>query len=170
DGSAPEGPKPASAAVVQQNAAVLDALPFADAQDFDDARRGFIGTIEDAHIVGETGRVVWTMKTYGFQRNEAAPPTVNPSLWRQARLNTTHGLFEVVPGVYQVRGFDIANMTLIEGQAGVIIVDALTTTETAREALALYRRHRGDRPVSGVIYTHTHVDHWGGAAGVVEAN
>lgn len=170
EGSAPARPKPASAAVVRQNAAVLDALPFGDTQDFEDARRGFLGTIEDAHIVGETGRVVWTMKTYDFQRDEVAPPTVNPSLWRQARLNTIHGLFEVVPGVYQVRGFDIANMTLIEGQAGVIIVDALTTTETAREALALYRRHRGDRPVTGVIYTHTHVDHWGGAAGVVEAN
>jgi alkyl sulfatase BDS1-like metallo-beta-lactamase superfamily hydrolase len=108
------------------------------------------------------------MKTYAFQRDEIAPPTVNPSLWRQARLNTTHGLFEVVPGVYQVRGFDIANMTLIEGQKGVIIADTLTAVEAAREALALYRRHRGDRPVTGIIYTHTHVDHWGGAAGVVD--
>jgi alkyl sulfatase BDS1-like metallo-beta-lactamase superfamily hydrolase len=161
--------KPAADSVVRQNAAVLDALPFADTQDFDDARRGFLGTIEDAHIVGDTGRVVWTMKTYGFQRDETAPPTVNPSLWRQARLNTIHGLFEVVPGIYQVRGFDIANMTLIEGKTGVIIVDTLTGVETARAALALYRQHRGGRPVTGVIYTHTHVDHWGGAAGVVDA-
>jgi len=168
EGSAPEGPKAASAAVVRQNAAVLDALPFGDTRDFDDARRGFLGTIEDAHIIGDTGRTVWTMKTYGFQRKEAAPPTVNPSLWRQARLNTIHGLFEVVPGVYQVRGFDIANMTLVEGEKGVIVIDALTSTETARAALALYRRHRGERPVSGLIYTHTHVDHWGGAAGVVD--
>ena len=168
EGSAPEGPKPASAAVVRQNAAVLDALPFDDTGDFDDARRGFLGTIEDAHIVGDTGRAVWTMKTYGFQREEAAPPTVNPSLWRQARLNTIHGLFEVVPGIYQVRGFDIANMTLVEGKTGVIVVDALTAVETARAALALYRSHRGERPVSGLIYTHTHVDHWGGTAGVVD--
>jgi len=161
--------KPAADSVVRQNAAVLDALPFGDTQDFDDARRGFLGTIEDAHIVGDTGRVVWTMKTYGFQRDEIAPPTVHPSLWRQARLNTNHGLFEVVPSIYQVRGFDIANMTLIEGKTGVIVVDTLTSVETARAALALYRRHRGDRPVAGVIYTHTHVDHWGGAAGVVDA-
>lgn len=168
EGSAPEGPKPASAAVVRQNAAVLDALPFADTGDFDDARRGFLGTIEDAHIVGDTGRAVWTMKTYSFQREEAAPPTVNPSLWRQARLNTIHGLFEVVTGVYQVRGFDIANMTLVEGKTGVVVIDALTCTETARAALALYRSHRGERPVAGLIYTHTHVDHWGGAAGVVD--
>lgn len=160
--------KPAEESVVRQNAAVLGALPFGDTQDFDDARRGFLGTIEDAHIVGDTGRVVWTMKTYGFQRDETAPPTVNPSLWRQARLNTIHGLFEVVPGIYQVRGFDIANMTLVEGKSGVIVVDTLTGVETARAALALYRRHRGDRPVTGVIYTHTHVDHWGGAAGVIE--
>jgi alkyl sulfatase BDS1-like metallo-beta-lactamase superfamily hydrolase len=169
EGSAREGPKPASASVARQNAAVLGELPFGDAQDFEDARRGFLGTIEDAHIVGDTGRVVWTMRNYDFQRDEAAPPTVNPSLWRQARLNTIHGLFEVVPGVYQVRGFDIANMTLIEGRAGVIVVDTLTGVETARAALALYRQHRGDRPVTGVIYTHTHVDHWGGAAGVVDA-
>ena len=168
EGAAPEGPKPASAAVVRQNAAVLDALPFGDTGDFEDARRGFLGTIEDAHIVGDTGRAVWTMKTYGFQREEAAPPTVNPSLWRQARLNTIHGLFEVVPGVYQVRGFDIANMTLVEGEKGVVVIDALTAVETARAALALYRSHRGERPVSGLIYTHTHVDHWGGAAGVVD--
>ncbi len=160
-------PKPASEHVARQHAAVLDTLPFTDTQDFEDARRGLVGTIEDAHIAGDTGRVVWTMKTYGFQRDEAAPPTVNPSLWRQARLNTIHGLFEVVPGIYQVRGFDIANMTLIEGQSGVIIVDALTAVEAARAALALYRQHRGNRPVTGLIYTHTHVDHWGGALGVV---
>lgn len=169
EGSAPEGPKPASGSVTRQNAAVLRELPFDDTQDFEDARHGFLGTIEDAHIVGPTGRVVWTMRTYGFQRDEAAPPSVNPSLWRQARLNAIHGLFEVVPGIYQVRGFDIANMTLIEGQSGVIVVDTLTGVETARAALALYRQHRGDRPVTGIIYTHTHVDHWGGAAGVVEA-
>jgi len=169
EGSAREGPKPAAASVARQNAAVLDTLPFGDAQDFEDARRGFLGTIDDAHIVGDTGRVAWTMRNYGFQREEAAPPTVNPSLWRQARLNAIHGLFEVVPGIYQVRGFDIANMTLIEGRSGVIVVDTLTAVEAAREALALYRRHRGDRPVTGIIYTHTHVDHWGGALGVVTA-
>jgi len=169
EGAARDGPKPASASVARRNAAVLDQLPFHDKQDFGDARRGFLGTIEDAHIVGEAGRAVWTMRTYEFQRDEAAPESVNPSLWRQARLNTIHGLFEVVPGIYQVRGFDIANMTLVEGRTGVIVVDTLTSVDTARAALALYRQHRGDRPVTGVIFTHTHVDHWGGAAGVVDA-
>ncbi|MFN3744419.1 MAG: alkyl/aryl-sulfatase [Hyphomicrobiaceae bacterium] len=169
EGAASDGPKPPSECVARQNAAVLDALPFSDTQDFEDARRGFLGTIEDAHIVGETGRAVWSMRPYAFQIPETSPPTVNPSLWRQARLNAIHGLFEVVPGLYQVRGFDIANMTLIEGRAGVVIVDALTAIEPARKALALYRRHRGDRPVTGIIYTHTHVDHWGGALGVVTA-
>ena len=170
DGPTSDGPKPASREVAALNAAVLDALPFADTQDFADAARGFIGTIEDAHILGERGRAVWTLKTFKFLDNETAPPTVNPSLWRQARLNMHHGLFEVVPGVYQVRGLDIANMTLIEGTSGVIVVDTLTSIESAREALALYRRHRGERPVTGIIYTHTHVDHWGGALGVITAD
>jgi alkyl sulfatase BDS1-like metallo-beta-lactamase superfamily hydrolase len=169
DGPASDGPKPASEQVAARNAAVLRELPFADTQDFADATRGFIGTIDDAHIVGDRGRVVWTLKTFRFLDSETAPATVNPSLWRQARLNMNHGLFEVVPGVYQVRGFDIANMTLVEGTRGVIVVDALTSIESAREALALYRRHRGERPVTGIVYTHTHVDHWGGAFGVVTA-
>ncbi|MDU3130306.1 MAG: alkyl sulfatase dimerization domain-containing protein, partial [Bradyrhizobium sp.] len=99
---------------------------------------------------------------------EDAPPTVNPSLWRQAKLNMHHGLFEVVPGVYQVRGLDIANMTLIEGETGVIVVDTLTSIEGARAALELYYQHRGVRPVTAVMFTHTHTDHWGGARGVVD--
>ena len=97
-----------------------------------------------------------------------APATVNPSLWRQSRLNMHHGLFEVVPGVYQVRGLDIANMTLIEGDTGVIVVDTLTSIEGARAAMELYFKHRGLRPVAAVIFTHTHTDHWGGARGVLE--
>lgn len=123
DGPASDGPKPASEMVAARNDAVLRELPFDDTQDFADATRGFIGTIEDAHILGDRGRPVWTLKTFRFLDSETAPPTVNPSLWRQARLNMNHGLFEVVPGVYQVRGFDIANMTLDEGREGVIIVE-----------------------------------------------
>ena len=101
-------------------------------------------------------------------REEKAPPTVDPSLWRQSRLNMNHGLFEVVPGVYQVRGLDIANMTLIEGDSGVIVVDTLTSIEGARAAMELYFQHRGKRPVAAVIFTHTHTDHWGGARGVLD--
>jgi alkyl sulfatase BDS1-like metallo-beta-lactamase superfamily hydrolase len=93
---------------------------------------------------------------------------VNPSLWRQSRLNMRHGLFEVVPGVYQVRGLDIANMTLIEGDTGVIVVDTLTSIEGARAAMELYFKHRGRKPVTAVIFSHTHTDHWGGARGVLD--
>jgi alkyl sulfatase BDS1-like metallo-beta-lactamase superfamily hydrolase len=112
--------------------------------------------------------VVWSLEPYGFRSENEAPTTVNPSLWRQSRLNMQHGLFEVVPGVYQVRGLDIANMTLIEGHSGVIVVDTLTSIEGARAAMELYFKHRGSRPVVAVIFTHTHTDHWGGARGVID--
>jgi len=160
-------PKDASPAVIAQHEAMLKALPFDDTADFDDAARGFLGTIENAKITSPQGRVVWSLEPYGFLSEGAAPETVNPSLWRQARLNMQHGLFEVVPGVYQVRGLDIANMTLIEGDHGVIVVDTLTSIEGARAAMELYYRHRGSRPVTAVIFTHTHTDHWGGTRGVL---
>src|SRR5947207_2171030 len=163
-----ETPKEASAAVIAQNAAMLDALPFSDTSDFDDAARGFLGTIENAKITSAQGRVVWSLEPYDFLSAAQAPVTVNPSLWRQSRLNMGHGLFEVVPGVYQVRGLDIANMTLIEGDSGVIVVDTLTSIEGARAALQLYFKHRGQRPVAAVIFSHTHTDHWGGARGVLD--
>src|SRR4051794_7848565 len=163
-----ESPKQASAPVIAQHAATLKALPFADTRDFDDAARGFLGTLENARIAAPQGRVVWSLEPYGFLSAEEAPPTVDPSLWRQAKLNMHHGLFEVVPGVYQVRGLDIANMTLIEGDTGVIVVDTLTSIEGARAALDLYYQHRGIRPVVAVMFTHTHIDHWGGARGVVD--
>ncbi len=165
---ASEAPKEASASVVAQHAATLKALPFSDASDFDDASRGFLGTLEHARIASAQGRVVWSLEPYGFLSDEKAPATVNPSLWRQSRLNMHHGLFEVVPGVYQVRGLDIANMTLIEGERGVIVVDTLTSIEGARAAMELYSRHRGKRTVAAVIFTHTHTDHWGGARGVLD--
>jgi len=163
-----ETPKDASAPVVAQHAATLKALPFSDTRDFDDAARGFLGTVENARIATPQGRVVWSLEPYGFLSSEQAPSTVDPSLWRQSRLNMNHGLFEVVPGVYQVRGLDIANMTLIEGDTGVIVVDTLTSIEGARAAMELYFKHRGLRPVAAVIFTHTHTDHWGGARGVLD--
>jgi len=163
-----EMPKEASASVVKQHAATRASLPFSDTRDFDDAARGFLGTREHARIVSEGGRVVWGLEPYDFLAEQEAPPTVDPSLWRQSRLNMNHGLFEVVPGVYQVRGFDIANMTLIEGESGVVVVDTLTSIEGARAALELYYEHRGKRPVVAVIFTHTHTDHWGGARGVID--
>src|SRR4051812_48576929 len=163
-----EMPKDAAASVVKQHADTRAALPFSDTQDFDDAARGFLGTRDHARITSEAARTVWSLEPYGFLDGENAPPTVDPSLWRQSRLNMNHGLFEVVPGVYQVRGFDIANMTLIEGERGVIVVDTLTSIEGARAAMELYFEHRGSRPVLAVIFTHTHTDHWGGARGVID--
>src|SRR5215813_2781672 len=163
-----ESPKDASPSVVAQQQAVRNALPFSDTADFDDAARGFLGTIESAKIMSSSGRVVWSLEPYGFLSEAEAPATVNPSLWRQSRLNMHHGLFEVVPGVYQVRGLDIANMTLIEGDTGVVVVDTLTSIEGARAAMELYFKHRGQKPVAAVIFTHTHTDHWGGARGVLE--
>jgi alkyl sulfatase BDS1-like metallo-beta-lactamase superfamily hydrolase len=160
-------PKDAHPAVAASNAAMREALPFHDRQDFDDARRGFIDALPDAAFHAEQGHVAWTVEPYGFLASETAPPTVNPSLWRQAQLNMNHGLFEVCDRIYQIRGLDLANMTLIEGDTGVIVVDTLTSIEGARAGLALYRKHRGPRPVVAVIYTHTHGDHWGGARGVV---
>src|ERR1700682_6220479 len=163
-----EAPKEASASVVAQHAAPLEPLPLSDTRDFDEASRGFLGTLENARITSAQGRVVWSLEPYGFLSDAAAPPTVDPSLWRQSRLNMNHGIFEVVPGVYQVRGLDIANMTLIEGERGVIVVDTLTSIEGACAAMELYFQHRGKRPVAAVIFTHTHTDHWGGARGVLD--
>jgi alkyl sulfatase BDS1-like metallo-beta-lactamase superfamily hydrolase len=165
---AKEIPKDASASVVAAQTAMLNALPFSDTRDFDDAARGFMGTIDNARIASPQGRVIWSLEPYAFLAEEEAPPTVNPSLWRQSRLNMNHGLFEVVPGVYQVRGFDIANMTLVEGDTGVIVVDTLTSIEGAQAAMELYFQHRGKRKVSAVIFTHTHTDHYGGACGVLD--
>src|SRR5580698_1740910 len=168
DTVASEKPKDASASVAARQAQILKSLPFSDTRDFDDASRGFLGTLENAEITNPQGRVVWSLEPYGFLSAAEAPATVNPSLWRQSRLNMNHGLFEVVPGVYQVRGLDIANMTLIEGDSGVIVVDTLTSIEGARAAMELYFQHRGRKPVAAVIFSHTHTDHWGGARGVLD--
>ena len=145
------------------------ALDFTDRRDFDDADRGFIATLDPLTIKNEAGRVVWDMETWGFLDDDC-PDTVDPSLWRQARLTSKHGLYEVTKGIYQVRGFDLSNMTLVEGDTGVIVIDPLVSAEVAAAALAFYREHRGDRPVVAVIYTHAHIDHFGGVLGVVDAD
>jgi len=146
-------PQDASAITRALNRAVLDALPLADARDFDDARRGFLGSLPEVEIKNDAGRVVWTLRDYAFLADPEAPPTVNPSLWRQARLNLSHGLFRVTDRIYQVRGFDISNMTLIGGERGLIVIDPLMSTEVARAGLDLYQEHRGRRPVTAVIYS-----------------
>ena len=159
-------PRDADAATVAAQQAVLKSLPFADRADFEDARAGFIATLPDAHVESGGPRPAWSMKPYAFLEAREAPPTVNPSLWRQAQLNTIHGLFKVADGIYQVRGFDIANMTLVEGATGVIVIDPLLTTEAARAALELYYQHRPRKPIIAVIYSHSHADHFGGVKGV----
>jgi alkyl sulfatase BDS1-like metallo-beta-lactamase superfamily hydrolase len=161
-------PKDATGATRDFNSAFVTSLPVDTRIDFDDAARGFIGTIPDARVEASGGRVAWDMAPYAFEADGMPlPDTVNPSLWRQAQLNNKHGLFEVTPGIYQVRGFDISNVTFIEGKSGYIVVDPLTSAEPAAAALALMRKHRGDKPVTAVIYTHSHVDHYGGVRGVM---
>jgi alkyl sulfatase BDS1-like metallo-beta-lactamase superfamily hydrolase len=158
--------KPAHASTVTANARAASELDFSDRRDFDDARRGFVATIPDAHIEADSGGESWSMKRYAFLEGEA-PGTVNPSLWRVSQLNANHGLFKVVERVHQVRGFSLSNVTFLEGDRGVVVIDPLQFTEHARAALALYRQHRGNRPVSAVIYTHSHRDHYGGVRGVI---
>lgn len=157
---------PPHAATLAAHARTRSDLDFSDRQDFADARRGFIATLPDAHIERDEGGVAWSQRPYGFLRGQA-PDTVNPSLWRMAQLNCEHGLYEVCKRIYQVRGFSLANVTFIEGDQGVIVIDPLQFTEHARAALALYRAHRGERPVSAVVYTHSHRDHYGGVRGVI---
>ena len=148
--------KGAELSVEAFNQAVQSQLPFNDRQDFEDAMRGFIATTPDPD----------NPDRWAFLKNEA-PPTVNPSLWRQAQLNATNGLFKVADGVYQVRGFSQANMTIVEGATGLIVIDTLSTPGAAHEALELYFAHRPRKPVVAVIYSHSHPDHYSGASGVV---
>jgi alkyl sulfatase BDS1-like metallo-beta-lactamase superfamily hydrolase len=163
-----EIPAPVTRGIVDANAAVRMRLPFANTEDFEDARRGWIGSLSDPVVRATDGRVVWDADAYAFLDAEC-PDTVNPSLWRQGQLASIHGLFEVAEGIYQVRGLDLSIMTIVEGDAGVLVIDPLISTECAAAALALYREHRGDRPVTGLLYTHSHADHFGGARGVVSA-
>ncbi|MFC7987648.1 alkyl/aryl-sulfatase [Streptomyces sp. NPDC057336] len=158
-------PKGAQPSISRQQTEMRDRLPFSDSQDCEDARRGLIARRTPNAVLGADGAVVWDNDTYSFLAGEA-PDTVNPSLWRQSRLVAEQGLFEVVDGIYQVRGLDLSNITFIEGTTGVLVIDPLISTETAAAALALYREHRGERPVTGVLYTHSHVDHFGGVKGV----
>ena len=143
---------------------------YADRTDFDNAERGLIAVLEPAQVLAEDARVVYDAAGFAAVTSGDCPDTVNPSLWRQAQLTAVHGLFEVTGGIYQLRGYDLSNMTLVEGDEGVIVIDPLVSAECAAAGLALYREHRGDRPVTAVIYTHSHIDHFGGVLGVVDAN
>lgn len=164
---AADGPVAPSVQTAASNAAVLQTLPFSDRTDFESVSKGLIapfkGQIKDA-----AGKVIWNVNAYDFLAKDKTPESVNPSLWRLAQLNAHAGLFEVSPKLYQVRGLDLANMTIIEGDDGLIIIDPLTMAETARTALDLYYGNRPRKPVVAVIYSHTHVDHFGGVRGVID--
>jgi linear primary-alkylsulfatase len=135
-------------------------------RDFEEARRGLVAPFDPPVVADERGRAVWDLRPYEFLDGEP-PETADPNLWRQAQLMRIAGLFELAPGLYQLRGFDLSNMHVVEGERGVVVIDPLISAETAAAALALYREQRGDRPVTGLVYTHSHVDHFGGARGVV---
>jgi len=141
-------------------------LPIEDQEDFDNARRGLIAQDSDLSVQHKDGHKIWSMPDYSFVKGKAAN-SVNPSLWRQETLNNIHGLFEVVPGIYQLRGFDLANMTLIKGDNSWIIVDPLTSSETASKAFSFAMQHLERKPVSAVLFTHSHIDHFGGINGIL---
>ncbi len=155
----------AEAATLRANELMAQEFKLDDPQDFEDARRGFVARPE-GKVLGTDGAVLIDFDAFKFVDGKA-PPTVNPSLWRHAILNAQIGLFKVTDGIYQLRGFDIANMTLIEGKTGWIVVDPLTARESSSAALAFARKHLGDKPVSAIVFTHSHADHFGGVLGVV---
>lgn len=158
-------PSQASTTTQKANHAVSAQLPFQDKTDFEQANKGLIARPDALEVISERGKLLWRMADYAFLDGEAAD-TVNPSLWRQAQLNAIHGLFEVSPGIYQLRGFDISNMTLIEGEHGWIVVDPLTAKESAKVAIDFAMQHLPQKPISAIIFTHSHIDHFGGVLGL----
>lgn len=155
-------PKPATIHTAERNAAAYSSRDHAD---FERAQRGWMAAIEDGRVVNHQGRRVWDISNYAFLA-EDTPDTVNPNLWRHAQLNAHHGLFEVADGVWQVRGYDLSNITFVRGEKGWIVIDPLTVEHTARASYNLISEHLGVRPVTAVIYTHSHADHFGGVLGV----
>jgi len=163
-------PKEATSATIQANNALYQKLPFADRTDFANAHKGFIAPLPQNIIKGEKGNVIWDPAKYAFvKEGERAPATVNPSLWRQSQLINIGGLYQVTDGVYQIRNLDLSNMTIVEGNDGITVIDPLISEETAKEGLDLYFKNRGKKPVVAIVITHSHVDHYGGLRGVVDA-
>jgi alkyl sulfatase BDS1-like metallo-beta-lactamase superfamily hydrolase len=164
----PKG-KPPSKFTIELQKGLRAALPFEDKRDFEEAKKGFIAVPAYKQIKAEAGHVAWDMASYEFVLQGKNFDSIHPSLQRQAILNMAYGLYEVVPGkIYQVRGFDLANFTLIRGDTGWIVFDPLTAKETAKAALEFADEKLGKRPVVAVVYSHSHADHFGGVRGVVE--
>jgi alkyl sulfatase BDS1-like metallo-beta-lactamase superfamily hydrolase len=158
--------EPASAATVAAQRSVAAQLPAEDGRDIDFADRGFLGSLSDPIITNKDGKPVWNLGAYDWMTDGKSPDTVNPSLWRHMGLLRKHGLYAVTENIWQVRGFDVSNMTVIKGQTGWIIIDPLTSRDTAAAALRLVNEKLGTRPVSAVIYSHSHGDHFGGVRGI----
>ncbi|MDA8515545.1 alkyl/aryl-sulfatase [Citrobacter sp. Igbk 16] len=166
---AQEVAKEATAQTKSANDALYGQLPFTDKTDFSNAHKGFIAPLPQELIKGKQGNTVWNPQQYAFiKEGDKAPDTVNPSLWRQSQLINIGGLFEVTDGVYQIRNLDLSNMTIMEGKEGITVIDPLVSAETAKVGMDLYYQNRGKRPVVAVIYTHSHVDHYGGVRSVVD--
>lgn len=167
---AAEASKPATAATRAANAAVQKRLPFNDRADFEDAQRGLVKRPDTLTIKDDKGNVVWDLESYKqyITLDTPAPDTVNPSLWRNAQLNMQYGLFKVTDRIHQVRGFDLSNITFVQGDTGWIVFDPLISAETARAAYQLVSQELGQRPVLAVVYSHSHVDHYGGVRGIVD--
>ena len=168
--TAPVPPKAATAATKSANQQVQQTLPFNDKSDFEDAKRGFMGAPETLTIKNAAGTVVWDLESYKkfIGLDKPAPDSVNPSLWRNAQLNMQYGLFKVTDRIYQVRGFDLSNITFVQGDTGWIVFDPLISTETAKAAYDFVTSKLGKRPVVAVVYSHSHVDHYGGVRGIVD--
>ncbi len=164
---AQEAPKPASKATADANRAFGAALNLGDKVDFDEATRGLVARLPDAWIKDAKGDTVWNGNQFDFIKGDA-PDSVNPSLWRQEKLNNAAGLFKVTDGIWQIRGYDLANMTLVAGKTGWIVIDPLLSAEAAKATLEFAMQHLGRKPVVAVIYTHSHADHFGGVRGVVD--
>lgn len=164
----PKG-KPPSDSTRELQSGLRQSLPFEDRRDFEESRRGLLAEPDYRQILGNNGNIVWDMTRYDFLLEGEELDSIHPSLQRQALLNMNYGLYEVVPGfIYQVRGFDLANMTLVMGDTGWILFDVLLARETAAAALALANQHLGARPVRAVVYSHSHIDHFGGVRGVID--
>lgn len=162
-------PKPATDTTKQVNQSLLESLPFSDKKDFENAQKGLIAKQDTVTIKNDKGDVVWDLEAYKkyISLDKPAPDSVNPSLWRNAQLNMINGLFEVTDGIYQVRGYDLSNITFVKGETGWIVFDPLISQETAKAALDFVNEQLGERPVVAVIYSHSHIDHFGGVRGIV---
>ena len=162
--------KGATDATAQANKAWYDKLNFADKSEYENATRNLIASPDALEIKNADGRVIWSQKAYAFVEDADAPDCANPSLWEDTRNNHVYGLFKVVDGIYQVRGYDMSNLTLVEGETGWIVFDTLMSVECSQAALALANEHLGGRPVRGVIVSHPHIDHYGGIKGIMSAD